>query len=714
MKRFSIALSVMIITAAIAQEPAAPAKDETKGATATPLAETATSSVDDATAFQDEGTDEIDLEEDDSAIAAKKPQIKGDISEGTMSLVDIDCDDATLADILRQFRKTTGANIISDDSTNLQRRVSVSLRHVPWLQGMTAILGSRGFRIEIRDNIYRVVEDMQLIPVSTRTFKLNHASAQELADLFNATYAPKDPTGKIKSPIASSFPGANVVVVTATDKILSDCEAIITEVDKAIAQIYIEARFLELSAQAMHKLGMQWNSLESWGVSAKNIYAGIEYNNGRAANYGMPMTTRSQTSSSSNSKSTSTSTSKDGSTTSTSSSPSTSSSDSSTYTGLIPNSIGAAAGAGRTAEDMAWRNARGFSGQLSADDFRLALSAFESLGEGKIFSNPKVIVSNGKEAHVDMTTKFPNVELTSQRNTSTTTPYTDVSTKISQIPGDKGSSLFAGEVFYSWGITLTVKPRISPDGLISVVITPTISQLDTSVSSTGFYQVQNSSSEIDVPYSLFPIIDMKRIETEFTMKDGATAVIGGLSRTVEDDVDSGIPYLRKIPWIGPKLFGWKSRQKVQKEIIVCVTVGIADPADLPKDAGLPKNAILGREFVRGIQFEPGDREGVDAKVLKLDMTELDKREGKKAKGKVTITPISEPVQQEPAPEAKAKEPAPTVEPAKAEEPAKVEEVPAAVEPAKVDVRPQAEEPAKEENLSELQKLSEELKTSDNQ
>ena len=716
MKRFSIALSAMFITAAVAQEPAAQAKDETKGAAATPLAETATSNVDDATALQDEGTDEIDLEEDDSAIAAKKPQIKGDISEGTMSLVDIDCDDATLADILRQFRKTTGANIISDDSTNLQRRVSVSLRHVPWLQGMTAILGSRGFRIEIRDNIYRVVEDMQLIPVSTRTFKLNHASAQELADLFNATYAPKDPTGKIKSPIASSFPGANVVVVTATDKILSDCEAIITEVDKAIAQIYIEARFLELSAQAMHKLGMQWNSLESWGVSAKNIYAGIEYNNGRAANYGMPMTTRSQTSSSSNSKSTSTSTSKDGSTTSTSSSPSTSSSDSSTYTGLIPNSIGAAAGAGRTAEDMAWRNARGFSGQLSADDFRLALSAFESLGEGKIFSNPKVIVSNGKEAHVDMTTKFPNVELTSQRNTSTTTPYTDVSTKISQIPGDKGSSLFAGEVFYSWGITLTVKPRISPDGLISVVITPTISQLDTSVSSTGFYQVQNSSSEIDVPYSLFPIIDMKRIETEFTMKDGATAVIGGLSRTVEDDVDSGIPYLRKIPWIGPKLFGWKSRQKVQKEIIVCVTVGIADPADLPKDAGLPKNAILGREFVRGNQFEPGDREGVDAKVLRLDMTELDKRGGKKAHGKVTITPVSEPkpVQQEPAPEAKAEEPAPTVEPAKAEEPAKVEEVPAAVEPAKVDVRPQAEEPAKEENLSELQKLSEELKTSDNQ
>ena len=62
-----------------------------------------------------------------------------------------------------------------------KKRVSVSLRRVPWLDGMTAILGSRGFRIEVRDNIYRVVEDKQVIPVTTRTFALNHASAKELA-----------------------------------------------------------------------------------------------------------------------------------------------------------------------------------------------------------------------------------------------------------------------------------------------------------------------------------------------------------------------------------------------------------------------------------------------------------------------------------------------------------------------------------------------------
>ena len=569
-------------------------------------------------AIQEDDVDEIDLEEDDSALAAKKPQIKGAITEGTMSLVDIECDEATLADILRQFRKTTGANIISGDSTNLQRRVSVSLKRVPWLEGLSAILGSRGFRLEPRDNIYRVIEDEQVIPVSTRTFTLNHASAKELSELFNATYAPKDQNGKVRSPIASSFAGANVVVVTASDKILSECEAIIKAVDKAVAQIYIEARFIELSSEAMHKLGMQWNSLESWGASVKNINGGWEYNNGRAANYGTVL------SSTSTSKSPNSSTSIDAEGKATTSS-STSQSESKSYTGLGATTLNAAPGAARTAENMAWHNARGFSGQLSLDDFRLALSAFETLTDAKMFSNPKIIVSNGKEAKVDMTTKYPNVTIDSNY-TGRDSQNLSISTKLDVIPGED-KFMFAKEAFFSWGIELSVTPRISPDGLISVEIVPTISQC------TGYVEPK-SNQDIATPYTQYPIIEVKRLTTEFTMKDGATAVIGGLSKTTEEDVDSGIPYLRKIPWIGPKLFGWKSRQKDQKEIIVFVTIGIANPEELPRDIGLPKNAILGREFVRGSQLEPGDREGAAMNVLQLDMKPLEEQK----KGTVTITP----------------------------------------------------------------------------
>ena len=617
-------------------------------------------------------TDEIDLDKlDDSADAARKaPTVKmaqpaattnavasapataaktasastNETAEAAMpemavttGLVDIDCDDATLADILRQFRKTTGANIISTDSSNLQQRVSVSLRHVPWLDALQAILNTKKFRLEPRGDIYFVSEDKQLEPMFTRTFVLNHASAKDLAELFNSTLGGggRDPkTGKPRGgQIATAFEGANVVVVTASEKILADCEQIIKSVDKAIPQIYIEARFIEVSNEAMHKLGLQWNQLESWGASVKNLEAGTSYNNGRIANYGTRVS--SMTESSNNNTS--------GSSGSTGGATSTSSSSlSKTIEVISPTGVGSGTSSSsfnRSDLDMAWRNARGFSGQLSVDDFRLAMSAFEQMDDVKIFSNPKIIVSNGKEARVDMTTKFPNVRVQATRNTSNGSDSLDISTQLEAIPGED-KLMFAKEVFFGWGITLSVKPRISPDGLINVEIVPTISQLDTDVTPTGFYQVKGGDSSA---YSSYPIIQVKRLTTDFTMKDGATAVIGGLSKTTEEDVDSGIPYLRKIPWIGPKFFGWKSRGKVQKEIIVCVTLGMADPADLPADVGLPKNAIVGREYIAGRKFEPGDRAGGLADVMSLDMRPIEEKQAdtKRGSGTVTITPVVE-------------------------------------------------------------------------
>ena len=627
-------------------------------------------------------TDEIDLNEvDDTAVAAKgRPVVKiadqpkaepsGQVAQpadgnGTAkvpaapatgseiaarflssdetALVDITSDNATLTDILRQFRRTTGANIIYAESSNLQQRVSVSLKHVPWLQGMRSILNSRGFRVESTGGIHFIKEDKVAEPIFTRPFQLNHASVDELARLFNESYGLKGKDGKLIKGVATPFQGANTIVVTANDRVLSDCEAIIKAVDKAVPQIYIEARFIELSNEAMHKLGVQWNQLESWGASVHDLNTGIEYSNGRLNKFPAGKETsfyQPKTYDASGNDISDGHSSVDYVTKRTFV-PGASLSETFNPTRLIGNAEQAS---GRNA-DMAWRNARVFSGQLSADDFRLAMSAFEQLEDTKIFSNPKIIVSNGKEALFDRTTKFPHITLTSQHDTQS--GYTKSDAKLEVIPGE--DELFSKKrtAFFSWGITLTVKPRISPDGLISVEIVPSISEPDKTVTSDGFYHITGGS---DAPYGSYPILLFKRLTTEFTMKDGATAVIGGLSKTEEGDIDSGIPYLRKIPWVGPKLFGWKSRGKVQKEILIFVTVGIADPANLPEDVGLPKNAVRGREYVEKRAFEPGDRPNAANELLKIDMRTLDEQQSereKKAKekkdeeasGTVTITPV---------------------------------------------------------------------------
>ena len=608
--------------------------------------------------------------------SAAKTTMEGFFDSGRLSdetsLVDIVCEDATLSDILRQFRKVTGANIISGSSSNLQQRVSMTLNHVPWLDALQTILNTRQFRLETRGGIYIVNEDRQLTPEFTRSYQLQHASAKELADYFNETLGgifydkktglPVPVAGKMPKPLARAFESANVVVVTASEKILSECEKTIKSVDKAIPQIYIEARFIEVSNEAMHKLGMQWNQLASWGATAKGLEAGWEYNNGRSAVvksgketlwYTPQMTTGSGASA----------------TTATTGKPEAYATQ---QNYLVPDGIGSAPGAGRSAADMAWRNARGFSGQLSADDFRIAMSAFESMSDAKIFSNPKIIVSNGKEAKVDMTTKFPHIKVTSQRTTSTEQSFIDMATEMQAIPGED-KLMFAKEAFFSWGITLDVKPRISSSGLISVEIVPTISQLDKDVTASGFYEVGSDSGT-----GLYPIIQVKRLTTDFTMQSGSTAVIGGLSKTTEEDIDSGIPYLRKIPWVGPKLFGWKSRGKVQKEIIVFVTLGIADPADLPADVGLPKNAVMGREYVEGRKLEPGDRDGGVANLMAFDLRPLEeqRRDDNLKPGSVTITPVTKQMPVAVPPPAPVVAPAPQAAPAPVEAPVEAKPAPA--------------------------------------
>jgi Flp pilus assembly secretin CpaC len=205
-----------------------------------------------------------------------------------------------------------------------------------------------------------------------------------------------------------------------------------------------------------------------------------------------------------------------------------------------------------------------------------------------------------------MTEKYPNVTISAKRTTSSGSDSLDLSMNMAAIPGED-KFMFAKEAFFSWGIDLEVTPRISTNGLINVSIVPTISSRTDWVTAGASDTAKEEDSNAGSYSARYPVINVQRLITEFNMASETTAVIGGLSRTIETQKDNGIPWLRDIWWIGPKLFGSKVRVKEQKEIIVFVTVGLIDPRDMKKDAGLPKNAVLGRQYTKGQRQEPGDK-----------------------------------------------------------------------------------------------------------
>ena len=465
-------------------------------------------------------------------------------------------------------------------------------------------------QLVVTNSVWATLDEKRMI--STRTFQLHHANAEEVAEKFNSTWSGDFGIAFKITQIAQAFPEANTVMVTAPGAILDACEKVVHEIDVEVPQVYIEARFVELQNSASHKLGIDWSMLDgmkgtaTFGGGMDRMVVGnavtdfkrtVTSSSGTAVgnySYGIAGQTTSKTSTSTEN------TAADGSLTSS-----------------------------RTSSETSVNSGRDgginyFAGTLQFSDMSLVLSALDSSGDARIFSNPKIIVSNGKKAMVDMTEKYPNVQISAKRTTSGSSDSLDLSMNMAAIPGEE-KLMFAKEAFFSWGISLEVTPRVSSNGLINVSIVPTISSRTDWVTS-GAGDTTTTANNAGTYSSKYPVLDVQRLVTDFTLAAGETAVIGGLSKTTEEQVDTGIPWFRDIPWIGDKLFGRKTRMKVQKEIIVFVTVGMADPKGLKTDVGMPKNAVLGRMYTEGVKFEPGDRTGNAIEgISSLDTRSLDEQ-----------------------------------------------------------------------------------------
>ncbi len=485
-----------------------------------------------------------------------------------------------LLDTLDAGGVTNAAPLVVPVTTNSAAALSTSVTNV--------------VQLVVTNSVWATLDEKRMI--STRTFQLRHASAEEVAEKFNATWSGDFGIAFKIAKIAQAFPEANTVMVTAPGAILDACEKVVRDIDVEVPQVYIEARFVELQNSASHKLGIDWSMLDgmkgtaTFGGGMDRIVVGNAVTDFKRTmtssggsggagsySYGVAGQTASKTVSSTQNMLA------DGSSTS-----SRTSSETSTTTGRDGG--------------ISY-----FSGTLQFSDMSLVLSALDSSGDARIFSNPKIIVANGKKAMVDMTEKYPNVTISAKRTSGSNSDALDLSMNMAAIPGED-KLMFAKESFFSWGISLEVTPRVSSNGLINVSIVPTISSCSDWVTA-GTGDTTTSANSAGTISSKYPVLDVQRLVTDFSLAAGETAVIGGLSKTTEEQTDSGIPWLRDIPWIGDKLFGRKIRSKVQKEILVFVTVGLADPKNVPTDIGLPKNAVLGRMYTEGVKFEPGDRHG---------------------------------------------------------------------------------------------------------
>jgi len=154
------------------------------------------------------------------------------------------------------------------------------------------------------------------------------------------------------------------------------------------------------------------------------------------------------------------------------------------------------------------------------------LSALESDGKLKIISHPKVVTSDNKPAKINQGKQIP-YQTVSQSGTQTQ---------------------FADAV-----LGLEVTPQVTRDGNIRLKV-----------------KVTKDSADFNNLTVAGPTIDKREAVTELIVKDGETAVIGGIYESEDNVTDSSVPYLSKIP-----LISWMFKRdfkKTQKtELLLFIT-----------------------------------------------------------------------------------------------------------------------------------------------
>ncbi len=169
----------------------------------------------------------------------------------------------------------------------------------------------------------------------------------------------------------------------------------------------------------------------------------------------------------------------------------------------------------------------------------------ESSGRFRTLSRPVVYTSNNKAAFISSGQKVP---VPSTTLTSTT-------------PGLAGSSTSATVDYQDVSLSLSVIPLINSDHEVNLQIIQENNTL-------GAY--------VNIGGNSVPNVNTQTLKTTVRVPSGSTIVLGGLISDDKQLTKTGIPYISKIPILGPLLGGDNNKQRTRNELVVMIQPIVVD------------------------------------------------------------------------------------------------------------------------------------------
>lgn len=377
----------------------------------------------------------------------------------TPELVTLNVQNADITQVLHAFSRQTGKSVvIGPDVTG---EVTMRLTDIPWDDALDVILKPYGYGYRtvgetiVVNRLEKMVTAEAIEPIVARVFALKYLDASDVKEVVESQLSPRGHMSVLtvrgqkgwkfeasgtsrrsqQGGVASigkrerieEEKGAQVrsktLVVADIESVIEKVAAILEEVDQMPGQVLIEARFLEVNADRLQDLGVEFGTgatgAEGPGVQANPYEAG-------GAVYGVGAQQISG--------------------------------------GVQPQNFPPEAAIGST---HPFDSGLSFVFQrLTETQFQILLHAVQEDLSANILSAPRILTLNNQEATIIVGTKFPIIE--------------------SDVTGDRAIVSTSLEYYEDIGIQLNVVPQICDNEFISMIIHPAVTdQVGTQAGRTG-------------------------------------------------------------------------------------------------------------------------------------------------------------------------------------------------------------------------------------
>ncbi|HLO99640.1 MAG TPA: secretin N-terminal domain-containing protein, partial [Fimbriimonas sp.] len=175
--------------------------------------------------------------------------------------------------------------------------------------------------------------------------------------------------------------------------------------------------------------------------------------------------------------------------------------------------------------------AQGLKYTIAGRKLTSLMNAIQTDQKFNILSTPRIFTSNNTQAEINISQSIPYV----------------VSSRT-----DNNGNLLYNYDFQDVGIVLTVTPRITANGYVTMDINQTANDLQGYTSFNA------------------PIINQREADTVVSVKNGETIILGGIIRSSVTATTNKIPILGDIPILG-QLFKSSSKESKRTELLVLLT-----------------------------------------------------------------------------------------------------------------------------------------------